>query len=178
MAQIPPPARPSGWSFLLAPRRTEGPRAVLAPDFLIERNREWLLIDSVCGDGTPQCGVVTVEDDELGCLTVVCETDQLALGESVIQADEHGRPLGVLYGVVTLGRCDGGLDEDDLRVARMQSLSTYRRFLEKDGTIFPPESSRPFPLQSEEPARGHATARCTLARLAHRLLGRARADRP
>jgi len=142
-------AQPSGWSFLVAPRRTEGHLTVLAPDFLTERNRECVLLDSLPGDGAiaARCRLLTVEDDELGRMTVLCTSDQLALGENVIDCDEHGRPLGVVYGVVTRGRHEG-LAEELLRMARAQSLDTYRRFLDRDDACFLVESSRPFALRT------------------------------
>jgi branched-chain amino acid transport system substrate-binding protein len=43
--------------------------------------------------------------------------------------DEHGRPLEMLYGVVTRGPQSKALTEDDLRTARTEALVSYGRFL-------------------------------------------------
>jgi hypothetical protein len=135
-----------GWSFLVARGRRLGYRPVLAPDFVVQRGLQHVLWESAGGD--PDGGVQRFELDlpGVGPLTLVYEIEQPEARELDGDAlDVHGRPLEILYGIVSRHRLAGRLDAGDLRAARREALDNYRRFLAgEDG--FDVASSRRFRL--------------------------------
>ena len=124
-----------GWPFLVARGRERGYRTILAPGFLTERRLHGLLSDSAHGQGPRE---VEVERPEVGRLTLVCRSEQVSEAEldggrgDGLATDEHGRPLEILYGIVSRGRLGGRVDEGDLGAARTEALASYRRFLAEE----------------------------------------------
>jgi hypothetical protein len=137
-----------GWSFLVARGRRRGYCTILAPDFLARRGLQEVLSESA--GGSPEGGVHQLELDQpgVGPITLVYESEQPAAGEldgGAPALDEHGRPLEILYGIVSRDRLDGRVDAGDLRNARSEALNSYRRFLaEEDG--FEIDTSKRFGL--------------------------------
>jgi ABC-type glycerol-3-phosphate transport system substrate-binding protein len=135
-----------GWAFLVARGRHTVYRTLLAPAFLVSENLQHLLADSAGATGSdadhPQ--VVEVSDARVGPFSVVSvgelpsraelEAARSAGSELLADAegrplDEHGRPLEIVYGVVSRDRLAAPVDAEDLRIARGQALQSYRRFL-------------------------------------------------
>jgi hypothetical protein len=132
-----------GWPFLVARGRRRGYGTILAPGFLIRGGLEELLSESAAG--CPDDGVEQRELDHpgIGPMTIVYETDQPAAGELGGDADdEHGRPLEILYGIVSRDRLAGRLGADDLRSARREALASYNRFLAHEDGFGVDESER------------------------------------
>jgi hypothetical protein len=126
----------SRWPFLVARGRRVGYRVVLAPDFLV-RNREHDLLAEYVGAGPAGPGgqsVVEVPSTGFGPLVVTYREEPAAAAEllpgseSDILRDRHGRPLELLYGVVT-GSPPEPVDGGDLATARAAAIEAYRRFL-------------------------------------------------
>jgi hypothetical protein len=147
-----------GWAFLVARGRHLGFRAVLAPDFLVQAHRQFLLPERVGEGRTGGSGISVVHlDDEPGGLTVSFRAEP-AVSDMIdggsadpdgVLTDRHGRPLELLYGVVTRGRtapvCPADLDR-----ARAEALASYRSFRsDEDGFVV--RTSEPFVLR-EVPA--------------------------
>jgi hypothetical protein len=133
---------PRGWPFLVARGRRRGYRTILAPSFLTERRLHGLLADSASSEQMDSARPRTIELDgpEVGRLMLVYRTEQVKAAEvdggrgNGLATDEHGRPLEILYGIVSRDGLDGSVDEDDLGAARTEALESYRRFLaEEDG---------------------------------------------
>jgi hypothetical protein len=125
-----------GWTFLVARGRHQGFRPVLAPDFLVRADRQHLLSERVGADGTGSGEAsLTRIDDEQDPLTVSFRVepatadmvDGAEAGRDGVLTDRHGRPLELLYGVVTRGRT-AVVGEADLDAAREEALASYRRF--------------------------------------------------
>jgi branched-chain amino acid transport system substrate-binding protein len=134
------------WAFLVARGRRASYRTVLAPDFLVARGLHVVLAESLQGSGVVAGEVRMVTLPAAGAeqatahYTVqrVTRADVNGAGQGdELLTDEHGRPLEMLYGVVTLGPQSKALAEDDLRTARVQALASYGRFLanEDDFTV-------------------------------------------
>jgi branched-chain amino acid transport system substrate-binding protein len=134
------------WAFLVARGRCASYRTVLAPDFLVARGLHVVLAESLQG-----CGVVAGEvrmvtlpaagaEQATAYYTVQrvtrADVNRAGQGDELL-TDEHGRPLEMLYGVVTLDPQSKALTEDDLRTARIEALASYGRFLanEDDFTV-------------------------------------------
>ncbi len=85
------------------------------------------------GDG--EVRVVALDSPGAGQITVIYTSerleklDGLSAGGDGGVTDEHGRPLQILYGLVTRDRLDGDVHPDDLAMSRRESLASYRRFL-------------------------------------------------
>lgn len=135
-----------GWAFLVARGRRASYRTVLAPDFLVARGLHVVLAESLQGSGVVAGGVrmVTLPDAGVEQTTAhytvqrVTRADVNGLGQSdALLTDEHGRPLEMLYGVLTRDPQSKTLAEEDMRAARTQALSAYGRFLanEDDFTV-------------------------------------------
>ncbi len=135
-----------GWAFLVARGRRASYRTVLAPDFLVARGLHAVLAESLQGSGVVAGEVRMVTLPAAGAepaaahYTVqrVTRADVNGAGQGdELLTDEHGRPLEMLYGVVTLDPQSKALTEDDLRTARIQALASYARFLanEDDFTV-------------------------------------------
>ena len=100
-------------------------------------------------------------------------------GGSAPVTDEQGRPLQMVYGIVTEGRLSGEVDDDDLGRARKQAVESYRRFLlDEDGfevdsadafvlrelrSVPPRATTRRRPRAAQVPARVDARARRALS---------------
>ncbi|HEX8157671.1 MAG TPA: branched-chain amino acid ABC transporter substrate-binding protein [Solirubrobacteraceae bacterium] len=130
-----------GWAFLVARGRHASYRTVLAPDFLVDLGRHVVLAESLRGSGVVAGGlhVVTLPDGGFGQATAhytvnrVTHADIDGPGQGdELMTDEHGRPLEILYGVLTREPLNGALAEEDLLAARVQALAAYRRFLDTE----------------------------------------------
>jgi hypothetical protein len=150
-------AVPSGWSFLVARGRRKGYRTVLAPEFLIARNLHSVLSESSDGASMDPDGVRTTELDipEVGPITVCFRTEGLTSADldsdgaatAEPATDQHGRPLEILYGIVSRHPLSGPIAGADLRRARAEAVRAYQRFLEEEDG-FGVDDSAPFPLRS------------------------------
>jgi hypothetical protein len=149
----------NGWAFLVARGRRKGYRTVLAPDFLVAHNLHSLLSESAGGDSPDMDGRLAVEIDngEVGHMSLTYRTEQLRsddLGkdsdkDNELVLDEHGRPLELLYGVVSRHQPPSGVDERDLQRARAEAFGSYRRFLAEEDT-FRVDGSSFFPLHGSD----------------------------
>ncbi len=140
-----------GWPFLIARGRRLGYRTLLAPEPLIADREYGILDDSVPPSheqDRPDVIDVTTRSGRL--LTVVHATHQVTaadLGDIEKPADEHGRPLQLLYGFALLRARIPEPRWEDLQKVLATALETYRRFLD-DEESFAVETGRPFPLRS------------------------------
>jgi hypothetical protein len=134
--------RDRGWSFLVARGRRLGYRTILAPGFLTERRLHGLLADSASSEqmDASRPRTIELERPDIGRLTLVYRTEQVTNADidgdhgDGLATDEHGRPLEILYGIVSREGLRGSVDEADLGAARTEALESYRRFLaEEDG---------------------------------------------
>jgi hypothetical protein len=143
-----------GWAFLVARGRHKGFRTLLAPDFMVRAHRQYLLSERVGEDraGSGETSVVRI-DDEREPLTISFRAEP-AVAEMINSApadrdgvltDRHGRPLELLYGIVTRGHT-GPVGEGDLDLARAEALASYRSFRsDEDG--FAVRAAKPRVLQ-------------------------------
>jgi hypothetical protein len=152
----------NGWPFLVARGRRVGYRTVLAPDFLVQARQHHLLADHVGGEppGSGGDSVVEVRSTDHGPLVVTYREESAPAAELVPGSDpdtlrdRHGRPLELLYGVVT-GSPAAPVERRELDVARTAAIEAYRRFLaDEEGAevqaapgfamdAVPPQPSRP-----------------------------------
>jgi hypothetical protein len=127
----------AGWAFLVARGTRKGYRTVLAPDFLVQDRRHTLLAEQV-GSATSDDRTTRqhITDEMLGHLTVTYRVEPALTAELVdspthdgneVLLDQHGRPLELLYGVVTTTPVSAG--GHDMARARTEALISYRRFL-------------------------------------------------
>jgi branched-chain amino acid transport system substrate-binding protein len=135
-----------GWAFLVARGRCASYRTVLAPDFLVARGLHVVLAESLQGSGVvagevrmatlPAAGAEQATAHYTVQRATRADVDGDGHGDELL-TDEHGRPLEMLYGVVTLDPQSKALTEADLRTARTQALASYGRFLanEHDFTV-------------------------------------------
>jgi hypothetical protein len=147
----------SGWAFLVARGTRKGYRAVLAPDFLVRNRRHILLAERI--GGTASNGPTSTErisDEVFGDLTVTYRVEPAAaseLGGSLqdgqdVLLDQHGRPLELLYGVVTTAPVSAG--GHDMARARAEATDSYRLFLaHEEAADVQPSAS--FPLREAVP---------------------------
>lgn len=145
------------WPFAIARGHRAGHRTLLAPGWLIAERSHGVLDDHVRPASEEHVPVVLDLETRTGRpLTIVHATHRLTaadLGASDDPYDEHGRPLGLLYGFVCARALIPSLHEDDLRTSLDQALATFREFFaDEDG--FTVAGSQAFPLRSpaEEPA--------------------------
>jgi hypothetical protein len=140
---------PHGWAFLVARGRRQGYRTILAPDFLASARLHGLLAESASVHAAGSRHQAEIDGPGVGPMTMVYETEQLTaaeLGGDHAAVDEHGRPLEILYGIVSRQRLRGRVDPDDLRIARAEALRSYRRFLAGE-TDFAVDASQAFALR-------------------------------
>jgi hypothetical protein len=127
----------SGWHFLVARGRHTGYRTLLAPDFLTARRLQGQISDNAGAAGPPRLHQTNIDSPEVGPLTLIYRNERLAPSDldghasnaSPPVTDEHGRPLELLYGIVTRRRPNAPPDERDLATARIAALNSYQRFL-------------------------------------------------
>ncbi len=146
-----------GWPFLVARGRRQGYRTLLAPDFLTSRNLHERLSNSTKSVKPGQIGQIELDYADGDLLSVTYTTEQLRGSDANGAADQaggrrpptdqHGRPLELLYGIVSLSRVAVPLDDEDLRTAREYALRTYQRFL-ADEDMFDVDGSHSFSLRS------------------------------
>jgi hypothetical protein len=123
------------WPFLVGRGRREGYQTLLAPSFLIERDMHETLSDATPSVRTGVLGRARVTCPGLGLLTLAYTTDEISTGSigSVNGVgdltDEHGRPLEILYGVVSKEPLSDMLTVADLQRARDDALEAYGSFL-------------------------------------------------
>jgi hypothetical protein len=153
----------AGWAFLVARGTRKGYRAVLAPDFLVTNRRHDLLTERV--GGTASDASTTIEhiaDEAVGDLTVTYRVEQARADELAeaqnhdgqdVLLDQHGRPLELLYGLVTTAPVTVG--RDDLRRARAEAVDSYRQFLADEDSA-DVQSSAAFRLSEAVPVRAVA----------------------
>lgn len=153
----------SRWPFLVARGRHVGYRVVLAPDFLVRTRQHNLLAEHIGAEPTSPGGqsVVEVPSPEFGPLVVTYREEPAAAAELVPGSetdtlrDRHGRPLELLYGVVT-GIPPAPVDGRDMAQARAAAIEAYRRFLadEEGADVQPSPGFTPDaePPQPEVPA--------------------------
>jgi branched-chain amino acid transport system substrate-binding protein len=116
---------------------------VLAPGFLVDDNLQWVLAEATGtrGVGAGGARLVELDDARVGPFSIGYTSERLARADvedagaagGELLTDEHGRPLEVVYGVVSRDRLEAPLDAEDLRTARAQALQSYRRFLADEG---------------------------------------------
>jgi hypothetical protein len=142
----------SGWPFLVARGRHKGYRTVLAPGFLVDLGLHDRLSEKTggaCSDmrrvelDIPQAGWLNV----LYCSEPLHDTELNGRGGGEAATDEHGRPLELLYGIVTRAPLAQPLDQADRSAAREEALGSYRRFLAAEDS-FGVESSRALALRT------------------------------
>jgi len=163
-----------GWAFLVARGRRAGYRTVLAPAFLIDENEHHVLAESTGGGNDCESArVVELANARVGPFSIGYTSERLARADveagadgGELLTDEHGRPLEIVYGVVSRDRLDEPPDAADLQTARAHALQSYRRFL-ADEQGHRAEASEPLPLHTGgsartvgAPAPAHAVA-CT-----------------
>jgi hypothetical protein len=146
-----------GWAFLVARGARNGYRAVLAPDFLVSERRHGLLTERVRGTEPDTATAVERITDRDGstALTVTYRVEPAPAAELASVAglddvllDEHGRPLEMLYGLVTTRPMSAG--DQDMARARAEAIHSYRRFLtDEEGVAVQP--SAPFALTEAAP---------------------------
>lgn len=128
----------------------------MAPGFLVDRGVHGLLAEEIGRSAIEphDLRVDQLDDPDAGPLTVAWTTERLTgrdlphpatRGDDPV-LDEHGRPLEMVYGIVLRGSVDGRPDEDDLRIAREQSIASYQDFL-SDEHRFSVDRSAPFALR-------------------------------
>ena len=152
-----------GWSFLVARGRRTRFRTLLAPQFLVDENLHHLLAESTGAGGVGADGarIVEVDNAAVGPLSVGYTSDRLVRADveatspngDELLADEHGRPLEIVYGVVSRDELQGPLDAEDLQTARTQALHSYRSFL-TDESGHSVDTSVPFALRTPGRVRG------------------------
>ncbi len=139
------------WPFLVARGRREGYRTLLAPEFLVRRDLHEQLAESSPSVQSGTLGRAELSGAGVGSLRLVYTTEDLTAamslgsGRAKPLADEHGRPLEMLYGVVAREPLSEALAAGDLQPARAEALDAYRSFLACEKG-FPVMSSRPYPL--------------------------------
>jgi hypothetical protein len=142
----------SRWPFLVARGRSVGYRVVLAPDFLVRARKHHLLAEHVGAGPAGPDGRSTVEVPTTGFGPLVATyreepadaAELLPGSEPATLRDRHGRPLELLYGVVTAGRPEP-VDDRALAEARDAAIEAYRRFLadEEGAEVQPSPASTP-----------------------------------
>ena len=147
-----------GWAFLVARGRYRGYRSILVPDFLADTDERSVIAESISGDvdsaGSPRIRPLIAGN--AGPITVVYRSHRmtpadLAAGEvgasdCEFVADEHGRPLDLLYGFVSRAIGVAEVREEDLATAKRQALDVYRQFL-SDEAGFRTSTSHAYPVQ-------------------------------
>jgi multiple sugar transport system substrate-binding protein len=125
-----------GWAFLVARGRRAGYRTVLAPAFLVDRNEHHVLAESTGGHHCEDARAVELATAQVGPFSIGYTSERLTRSDveagtdgGELLTDEHGRPLEIVYGVVSRDMLDGPLDAEDLRTARAHALQSYRSFL-------------------------------------------------
>lgn len=149
----------SQWPFLVARGQRLGYRVVLAPDFLV-RTRQHDLLAEYVGAGPAGPGgqsVVEMPSPEFGPLVVTYREEPAAAAELVPGSetdtlrDRHGRPLELLYGVVT-GIPSAPVDGSDMAQARAAAIEAYRRFLaDEEGADVQPSPGYPPDAEPPQP---------------------------
>lgn len=131
----------TGWPFLVARGRRTPIRTLLAPPFLVEARSFDVLARSIDGADPAGAGarIGVIDDPAAGSLSIGCVSERLTLGELAGGAadgrwvtDEHGRPIELIYGVVSRATLSGRLRDEDVRAARTHVLETYRRLLDDE----------------------------------------------
>ena len=150
-----------GWPFLVARGRHAGYRTLLAPPFLVDENEHHVLAESTggCdqdGDGTH---VVDLDTARVGPFSIAYTSERVASADvepdaddGQLATDEHGRPLEVVYGIVSRDRLEPPLDPEDRRTVRERALESYRGFL-ADEQWHRVDASVPFALRTRSRPR-------------------------
>ncbi|MEV6411103.1 hypothetical protein [Kribbella sp. NPDC051718] len=143
-----------GWAFLVARGRRKGYQSLLMPDFLVQSNEYGALGQLSSGDQPGSAPRISrIDGLAAGDLAVAYVTHRLTPADLAGTpaagpvTDEFGRPLELLYGVVSRGLDIVGLDDTDLATAQAAALQTYQRFL-ADESGFVLASGQPFALHS------------------------------
>ncbi|MDQ6613398.1 MAG: hypothetical protein M3083_01175 [Actinomycetota bacterium] len=155
-----------GWAFLVARGRRRGWRPILVPDFIADTDQSGLLIEKVSGDVSPSGPprIVNIDIPGSGEVTIIFRTARFTSADLVderdgvpdgrgnrvhdeLVTDQHGRPLDLLFGIVTR-RPVSEPNEGDLVAAKEEAMIAYRRFL-ADEMSFATESSPARPLRSD-----------------------------
>ncbi len=153
-----------GWAFLVGRGRHTVYRTLLAPGFLVDENLHHVLAQSTGTALTARVRSVQVSNPRVGELSIGYRSEQLTAGAVDTEGsgsvepltDEHGRPLEIVYGVVSCAELEEPLDAEDLQTARAQAIESYRRFLaDEDGHQV--ESSAPFSLRTRGVERALST---------------------
>ena len=151
-----------GWPFLVARGRREGFRTLLAPGFLIERGMHDVLARAagyVAGD-TTSTRIADAAVEGIGELRLVFASERLtydAVGRpgpaAATFTEERGRPIEIIFGVVTRDLAVDALCDDDLVAARTAAVSSYREFL-GDEVGYRIRPSEPIDLAAASRGRG------------------------
>lgn len=118
------------WPFLIGAGRRQDYRILLAPDFLVDR-LDYGVLDEVAQPGPDRSIVVTTRG---GRRLGIAYTTQLSE-----EADEYGRRLRLIFGVICPDARIAEVASSDLETAHAAALATYRRFLadEEGFTVMP-----------------------------------------
>jgi hypothetical protein len=141
-----------GWPFLVASGRRRDYSTLMAPAPLVEALDYGFLEETV----RPGAGVSVAQKVTAGgrrC-TVVFATHEVTaddVGDGRAARDEHGRPLRLLFGFVTVDAPVGRVDDADLATALDAVRPVYRRFLADEERVHV-AGSGPFELRSPAPA--------------------------
>jgi branched-chain amino acid transport system substrate-binding protein len=151
-----------GWPFLVARGRRASYRTVLAPGFLVDENAHHALADATGVSELRPDGTRLVEwhHARVGPFSIgytsehltQADIDPAAADAAEPATDEHGRPLEIVYGIVSQDLLTRPLSAEDLIKARATALSSYRDFLADEGAHGVATSSA-FALQTPAQAR-------------------------
>lgn len=171
----------SAWPFLVGRGRYRDYRTILVPDLLAGPGAPAYLADALPISNGPGGGPsrTNLVHPELGPLVVTAAAATLRphdipadphgeparTDDGDYVADEHGRPIEYLYGLVSHGADPGAPGDLDMRTAHREALASYRRFLagehaflfDRSGPLdipaLPPPALQPPPTAPPEPAR-------------------------
>jgi hypothetical protein len=138
----------SAWPFLIARGRVRDYRTVLLPDVLAGPGAASALADALpIGEPGAEPRTSTVSGGRLGPHRITAQARVLHpadIGDRAdaaqFVADEHGRPLVYLFGLLSPASAPGEPDAGHLALARDRALSAYREFLADEADFAPARS--------------------------------------
>lgn len=154
----PPHRQTQVWPFLVGRGRRQGYRTLLAPSFLVEHDMHESLSDATPSVPAGILGRANVRCAGPGSLALTYTTEGISnrniksTDGAQEWTDEHGRPLEMLYGVVSREPLSDTLAISHLRQAREDARDAYRRFLTHEDD-FSVRVSRPYSLPRQMPDR-------------------------
>jgi hypothetical protein len=128
-----------GWPFLVAPGRRRDHTTIVAPRILVEQ-LDYGVLEEQASPGPPR--TVQARSARGRRLFIVYWTEPVP-----DVRDEHGRPLRMIYGIVSFDGPPSAAVDADRQAARDAVRPAYRAFLaDEDGHAVVP--SAPFPLHA------------------------------